>query len=266
MPKISEVCAYLDTIAPQAYAMDFDNPGRLVGGEDQAVDKILIALDATGAVIDEAAAWGAQLLVTHHPLIFHKLARVVPEDVTGALVVKFLEGHITLFSMHTNLDSARGGVNDVLAQRLGIRNTQVLDAQGEDTNGVYGIGRWGELDAPMGVDAFLKMVRQSLGAHGLRYVAGRRDIRRVAVGGGACGEYLELAHALGCDAFVTADLKHDRFLAAKQLGMTLVDAGHFSTENPVCDVLFEKLSGKFPSVQVRIAQANTQPVLFYTED
>lgn len=244
--------------------MDFDNVGLLVGDACQRVSRVLVALDITSQVIDEAEETGAQLIVSHHPVIFHKLSGVTWDDPVGRLVMRLVRGEISAICMHTNLDVARGGVNDALADALGLQSCTLLASEGVDGGVEYGIGRVGELPRAESVRAFLMRVREALGANGLRYVPAERDVKRVAVGGGACGSYLEAACAAGCDAFVTADVKHDRFLTARDLGITLIDAGHFSTENPVCAVLRDDLAQEWPKLWVRIAGANRQPEEFYT--
>lgn len=250
--------------APLEYALDFDNPGHLVGDLNRQVNRVLIALDATGAVIEEAEKSNAELIIAHHPLIFNKLSAVVSDDVVASRVMRLIKSDISLICMHTNLDAAEGGVNDALANSIGLKNCHVLDVLGCDGGKEYGIGRVGELDEQEDTTAFLKRVKCALNASGLRYAAAPRKIKKVAVGGGSCGSYLEKVYNLGCDAFVTADVKHDVFLTARELGITIVDAGHFSTENPVCNALESYLKQHFPSLGVQIASSNRAPEEFYT--
>lgn len=261
---VSDIFRVLTGWAPLNYALEFDNPGHLVGDMSQSVSRVLIALDATSEVISEAEAMGAQLVVTHHPLIFDKLGAVVSSDPVGGRVLRLAKSGISLICLHTNLDAACGGVNDVLAKAIGLKNTRVLDVLGVEEDTEYGIGRVGELSEAMPVDKFLASVKESLDANGLRYVAGKKEIKKVAVGGGSCSSYLSKVHRLGCDAFVTADVKHDGFLSAREYGITLIDAGHFSTENLICLVIEEYVQQEFPELEVRVAGANRQPEQFYT--
>ena len=263
---VSDIYNALLDWAPLEYALEFDNPGHLVGDLNSQVDKVLIALDATSEVIDEAEKIGAQLIITHHPLIFDKLSRVVAHDLIGGRVYRLIKSGISLICMHTNLDSAAGGVNDILAHKIALTGCHVLDVSGSDENGEYGIGRVGELDCAMDEAEFLAHVKKSLGAAGLRYASGGAGkIKKVAVGGGSCGSYLEKVKRLGCDAFVTADIKHDGFLNAKELGICLVDAGHFTTENPICAELESYVSIKFPGLEVHASKVHTCAEEFYTE-
>lgn len=257
---VREIFDSLKAWAPMEYALDFDNPGLLVGDEDAQADRVLVALDVTSDVIDEAERMGAKLIVSHHPLIFHKLGAVVEQDGVGRRVIRLIKSGISLISMHTNLDAAQGGVNDALAECLGVKNLSIIEELGDG----YGIGRVGELDEAESVRAFLKRVKSALGAPGLRYAAADKMIKKVAVGGGACSSYLELVHAMGCDAFVTADVKHDGYLSAREMGITLIDAGHFSTENPICGRIKDYIESKLQGVEVSLSQACRAPEEYYT--
>lgn len=260
---VSDIYNELKNYAPLEYALDFDNPGHLVGDLRQPVERVLIALDATSAVIDEALKNNAQLIISHHPLIFNKLGAVVADDSVARRVIRLIKSDVSLICMHTNLDAAEGGVNDILAEKIGLRNCRVLDVLGTCENREYGIGRVGELSQEEDVTTFLKHVKSVLNAPGLRYAASDRKVKKVAVGGGSCGSYLEKVYNIGCDAFVTADVKHDVFLTARELGVTVIDAGHFSTENPVCMAIDKRLRQCFPTLDVSIAKANREPEEFY---
>lgn len=241
MTRVQDIYAYIDGFAPFATQMDFDNAGLLVGDGQAEVRRVLLALDATLEVVKEAVRKRCQLIVSHHPLIFHPLKAVRPEDPTQAVVAQLIRKNIALISAHTNLDIAPGGVNDVLMDRLGGKVTGVLEPMGES----WGMGRVGELDQPMPPKDFAAMVKKALGAKAVRATLGGRPVKKLAVCGGAGGDLLELAVSLGADAYVTADVKHHEFLAAQALGVTLVDGGHFSTENPVMPVLAERLRRAF---------------------
>lgn len=259
MPKVSEVFAFLNQLAPVEYAMSYDNVGLLVGDGDAQVSRILTALDITDAVIGEAKRLGADLIVSHHPVIFEPMKRVVAGDVTANHVIALLRRGISAICMHTNLDAARGGVNDMLAQRLGVSCDAVIEPTGEGV----GIGRVGTLAQPMEFSAFLAHTARSLKTQGLRYHESCARVHRVAVGGGSCGSMLEEVCALGCDTFVTADVKHSQWLAAAELGINLIDAGHFSTENVVIAPLAEKLSAAFGDIPVTCAASCVEPIGYF---
>ena len=241
---VQTILDYLWTLAPITYKEDWDNVGFLAGRKDAPVSKILVALDATEAVAAEAAGLGCELVVTHHPLIFQAPKHVTDADPMTKALLAYLERGLAVISMHTNLDCAPGGVNDELARRLGLQNVTVL-ADGE-TAGLIRAGEVPETDLP----AFAAFVKGALNCPGLRYSEGGRPVRRVAVGGGGCPGFIALAAASGCDTFVTADVKYHEFQEAQARGLNLIDGGHFETEDPVCDVLRDKLAARFPDLTV----------------
>lgn len=258
MPKVIDVLNFLNELAPMHYAMSFDNVGLLVGDSAREVSKILVALDITEKVIAEAKNEGADLIVAHHPVIFEPLKRVVVGDVTANHVIALIENKISAICMHTNLDAARGGVNDALAEMLNISKDAYLEPI-EDV----GIGIVGCLNEKMSFDEFLSFVSDKLKIEGLRYSKASDTVYRVAVGGGSCGNMLNDAKALGADTFITADIKHSQWLEAQEIGVNLIDAGHFSTENVITKPLTEKLSAKFSDVSVSLAKDIFEPIKYY---
>ncbi len=260
---VSDVLTFLETIAPRAMKMDWDNVGLLCGRRDKEVRRILVALDPFEGVCHEAAAWGADLIVTHHPLIF-EAPRAITDDTSIGRSILFLARHdIAAVNAHTNLDCAPGGVNDVLASALGLAQAEVLNPSGTDDQGrPWGLLRMGNA-VEMSLPQFLEQVKTRLGCPGLRYVSGDRPVKRVAVGGGACAGAVREVVDAGCDTFVTADVKYNQFWDAHDLGLNLIDAGHFWTENPVCTVLTAQLQAKFPDLQVKIAETHTDCAKFW---
>ena len=252
MATVREIYQYLDGLAPFSLQMDFDNAGFLVGRGDRQVKKLLVALDITQEVAEEAVELGAELIVSHHPVIFHPAKSVTDGDPDGRILLTLIEGGVAAICAHTNLDAVTGGVNDALAQALGLTQIEQLHQDGVDPAGrPYGIGRVGTVaGAPKYAPEFAAFVKEALGANGVRYVDARRPVRRVAVGGGACADMLREALALGCDTFVTADVKYNGFLDARALGVNLIDAGHYPTEQVVVPVLAKWLSAGFPQVEV----------------
>ena len=252
MATVREIYQYLDGLAPFSLQMDFDNAGFLVGRGDRTVDKVLVSLDITEEVVAEAAQLGCQLIVSHHPVIFFPAKSVTDATPDGRILLSLVEHNIAAVCAHTNLDAVCGGVNDALARKLGLTNIEQLKQDGVDSSGrPYGIGRVGNTaGVPMYAPAFAAFVKETLGANGVRFVDARRPVRRVAVGGGACADMLKDALALGCDTFVTADVKYNGFLDAKALGVNLIDAGHYPTEQVVVPVLAKWLTDGFPKVEV----------------
>ena len=260
MATVREIYQYLDGLAPFSLQMEFDNAGFLVGRGERAVSKILVSLDITEEVAEEAAELGAELIVSHHPVIFRPAKSVTDGDPDGRVLLALAEHRIAAICAHTNLDAVAGGVNDALAQKLGLLQIEQLHQDGVDGSGrPYGIGRVGSTTGtPMYAPAFAAFVKEALGANGVRYVDAGRPVRRVAVGGGSCGSMLADAVAMGCDTFVTADVKYDQFLEARALGVNLLDAGHYATENVICDRVAQYLSQRFPEVSVLVSHRHKE--------
>ena len=256
MPNIKDILDYLFTLAPAKYKMDWDNIGLMCGHSDREVRRVLVALDATPDVADEAKALGCELVVTHHPLIFTPVYTVSDATLTGNCLLKYLDNDIAVISMHTNLDCAPGGVNDVLAERLGLEKITVF----EDEEASH-LVRCGEVPVQPLAD-FLPLVRRQLNCEGLRYADGCRPVHRVAVGGGACSGFTEQLQKAGYDTFVTADIKYNGFIDAEQMGINIIDAGHFATENPVVWMLRDRLAAQFPDVTALVSETHRDATRF----
>ncbi len=263
MTTVQQVLDYIETIAPPSMKESWDNVGLLCGSGSQPVTKIMVALDPFERVCAEAAEAGADLLVTHHPLIFQAPKAITDDTGVGRAILRLIRGGISAINAHTNLDCTPGGVNDILAATLGLADVSVIDPVGTDAAGQpWGLLRQGTVtEQPL--EDFLHHVKTALGCEGLRFVSGGKAVRRVAVGGGSCGSELRQVFDSGCDTFVTADVKYNQFWDATELGINLIDAGHFPTENPVCAVLVKKLQAAFPEIPVVLSKNHTDCVKFY---
>ena len=260
MPTVREVYQFMDRIAPFRTQEDFDNAGFLVGRGEQAVTRVLVALDITLEVAEEARRRGAELIVSHHPVIFQPVKSLTDETAAGQVLLVLAEGGVAAICAHTNLDAAHGGVNGCLARALELSDIGQLCQAGLDDRGrPYGIGRVGTVHRPgLSAAEYAAYVKQRLGSACVRYADGGRPVQRVAVGGGACGSMLEDALAAGCDTFVTADVKYNQFLDAKALGLSLLDAGHFPTENVVCAPLARRLAKAFAQTEVFVSETHRE--------
>lgn len=254
MTQVSDILAFLETIAPQALAMDWDNSGFQLGDPNAPVTRVLISLDPFEDVAREAAQWGAELILTHHPLFFTPIKSITEESAVGRTVRLLIQKGISLWSGHTNLDVASGGVNDLLAEKLGLENVTALPPENLLRVGIL---------PEMNVEAFLARVKAALGCPVLRYADAGVPCRRIAVGGGACGSELKLAKEAGCDTFVTSDLKYNQFWDAQDMGLNLIDSGHFYTENPVCAMLAAKVQREFPGITVKISETHRDCMKFF---
>ena len=262
MVTVADILGYLDTLAPAYMKEDWDRVGLNCGHMDKPVRRILVALDPFAQVCQEAKAVGADLLITHHALLWTP-GFITDQDEQGRNALFLIENGIACINAHTNLDQAPGGVNDILAAKLGLQDIQVIDPKGTDPDGKsWGLLRQGSV-IKQELPQFLALVKNVLGCDGLRYVDGGKPVRRVAVGGGACAGEMALAAKAGCDTFVTADVKYNQFWDAKALGINLIDAGHFHTENPVCRYLVNKLREAFPEITVTMATNHTDCAKFF---
>ena len=252
MTTVSDILTFIETLAPTSLKMDWDNVGLLCGSKSAPVTKILVALDPFEGVCQEAAQIGAQLIVTHHPLIFQAPRSITDETSIGRSILFLCRHGISAINAHTNLDCAEGGVNDVLAATLGLDQIAPIDA-------LLRSGTVEEQPLPQ----FLATVKERLGCDGLRYVDGGKPVHKVAVGGGSCAGAMMEAMDAGCDTFVTADIKYNHFWDAHDLCLNLIDAGHFHTENPVVAVLAEKIAAAFPEVEVKISESHRDCMKYY---
>lgn len=255
MASVGEIYRFLDQRAPFSYQLDFDNAGFLLGREAEQVSSVLVALDLTEEVLEEAIERAVNLIVTHHPVIWGKLSSVTDRDLTGRKLLRLVEHGIAVISAHTNLDAVEGGVNTALAQALGLKEPCPLHEDGLDEMGQpYGMGRVGVREAgKTTLLNFAQEVKTALQLDGVRFLDAGRTVYRVAVGGGACGGMLSDVVRAGCDTFVTSELKHDVYLDAKTRGINLIDAGHYGTEAVVCPVLADWLRDAFPDITVEIS-------------
>lgn len=238
MTTIEAIDKYISSLAPTEYRESWDNDGvMLCGSKDAEVKSAVVCLEVSLEAIKYAIEVGAQLIITHHPFIFRPLKSVTGTSFSELeLLVK---NGISVLSYHTRLDKAAGGVNDVLAQTIGLENISV---------GADSFLRTGTLKAEMTAEEFAEHLKTVLGCESMRvYFEKGKSIRTVSVCGGAGKEFLYEAAAIS-DAYVSADLAHNTFIDAKALGIALYDAGHYHTENPTVKRLVSILKSEFPTV------------------
>ena len=261
MPTARQIEQALDGWAPYELAHDWDNVGLLMGDPEKEIHRVLVALDITEDVVEEALSEGAELIVAHHPLMNCKWLPVqtLREDTPqGRLLRKMVREDLCAICMHTNLDAAEGGVNDALLEALKLVEPGPLSEEG--------VGRTGQLPGePADLAGFAAHVANALGCNGLRYADAGRPVFRVAVGGGACSSLIGNAIDAGCDTFVTADLSYHNFLDARAMGINLIDAGHFPTEDVVCPVVVDALQEWFPDLTVKKSTSHREVIQYYTK-
>lgn len=242
MSTVFDLYSAIDQFAPFSLSMDFDNTGILVGDRHQPVSKVLLALDCTMDVVNYAKEIGAQLIITHHPVIFHPIKRVNEDSV----VYHLIRSQIAVISAHTNLDIAEGGVNDVLAQAVGLQNISGLELLNPAAQSY--LGRIGTLPNSISASEFAALVKESLHARSVKFADAGNRIQKVALCPGSGADCLESALAVGADALLTSEVKQHEYLNAAAAGISIFDAGHFDTEDIVIETLKEKLAGIFPDI------------------
>ena len=250
MIRVADVVEAMNRFAPVELAEDWDNVGLLVGNSSRDVSKIIVMLDLDENGLKEAIEVGADMIVTHHPFIMSKLS-----NITDPVILGLIENKISVCSMHTNLDCADGGVNQVLAETLGLENIEPV---------MFGdfIARGGVV-AKTSLGIFMTQVKRALSIDNLRYVGDREAfIERVCVVGGSGGDFIEEARAKGFDAIVTADVKYHQAQMAQKCGICVIDAGHFETENPVIYKVARYLREVFADVEV-ITSLRTKSYIKY---
>lgn len=242
MVKIKDIYREIDALAPFDSALEFDNSGFLIGDCNREVKKVLITLDATNETVKEAKEEGVDLILSHHPVIFTGLKKI--EE--GSVVERLIKEDIAIICAHTNLDMAKSGVNEALAEVLGLKEVEVL----KDSDGM---GRIGTLTEEMTAEDFVQMTARKLKT-AVRYTVKDKIIKRVAVLGGGGQDYWKTAVKNRADAFVTGESKHHILLEAKEKNFLYIDAGHFATEVVVCRNLKKLLKSRFKDIDVVIAK------------
>lgn len=249
--KLIDLVAVLDQKAPFSTALPFDNAGILCGDPNREIRKVLLSLDVTYSVIDFAQINGADLILTHHPGLFTPQKSFSPAD----RVYRLIEKGIAAVAAHTNLDMARGGVNDVLAQAVGL--TEIFDWSGADPSFV---SRKGVLPAALPLVDYCLQIKSALGANCIRYADGGRPVRNVALCSGSGGDMWESLVGTDVDTLLTGEAKYNHFLEAAQAGINLIEAGHFATENLVLAVLEQWLKAADPTLEI-VYSEESDPVM-----
>jgi dinuclear metal center YbgI/SA1388 family protein len=257
---IKDIIQKLDLEAPFRLAEEWDNIGLLVGNPEQEVKSILIGLDPTTALLDEAIAHKADTLLTHHPVIFKPLATINTALPEGKLLQQALGHNISIIACHTNLDSAATGVSDILAEKLGVKVLHPLIPT-RDGNPQTGLGRIGELESPIEPGLFLSKIMQILELPTLQFAGPLPEkIKTVAICGGSGSDFAAAAFAGGADVYITAEIKHNIARWAEENSFCIIDGTHYETEKPAVELLAKKLDRICADNewQIQIMQSETE--------
>ncbi len=259
--KCKEIAAVIEQLAPRSLAYEWDNVGLLFGDMEQEVTRLLLTLDMDIGVAQEAARLGAQMVVGHHPILFDPVSRVTAQTPDGRLLQTLARNSVSYYAAHTNLDIAKGGLNDLLAKKFRLKHVELLEPV--ETAG-EGIGRIGDLDAPITLLALAERVKKALGIENLRY-AGDEDalVSRIAVNSGGGASLIDAALSHGADVFITGDYKYAQIRGCLDNGMKVIDVGHYDSEILVCELLQEYLTPRIgSSVEILLTEANKNVVKF----
>ena len=247
--QCKEIMQVIEAAYPRSAALDFDNVGLLAGRAGKEVNRVYLALDATDAVIDRAIEAGADMLITHHPLIFSPMKRVTDEDFIGRRVVKLIQSDIAYYAMHTNYDVL--GMATLSEKILGIKNSQVLDVTMCEDGKEEGIGRVGDLEKPMTLEECCVYVKHKLKLGSLKVFGDMNGtVSRRAVSPGSGKSAVAPAIAKGADVLVTGDIGHHDGLDAVEQGLAVIDAGHYGTEYIFIDDMKHFLEDKLPVLDI----------------
>lgn len=258
MTKIADIISILESFAPVRLQESYDNAGMQIGDVNDDATGILLCLDVTEAVVDEAISRGCNLIVSHHPLLFGGIRRITTEDDRGRIIIKALRHGISIYAAHTNLDRAREGVSWEIARMLGLRKLMVLDK--DDADPGVGLGIVGEIEQLPTLE-FLRKVKDTFHVKCLRYSDNfpRLTIRRVAVCGGAGASLIRSAIDAGADVMVTGDVKYHDFTSYSSR-ILIADIGHYESEICTRRIFMRLFSDRFPDLQIYMADTDSNPV------
>jgi dinuclear metal center YbgI/SA1388 family protein len=259
---IRDITSHLESIAPAHLQESYDNAGLIVGHPDTEVTGVLTSLDCTEDIIAEAKARGCNMVVAHHPIVFRGLKRFNGNDYVERTVIKAIKEDVAIYAIHTNLDNVRHqGVNERIAQRLGLENLRLLGPKNEEKT--IGSGMVGELPTGMAEEVFLRHLKTSMDASLVKHTQLlNKEVKTVALCGGAGGFLLSQAKKAGAQVFVTSDYKYHEFFDADG-EIIICDIGHYESEQFTTQLLAELLTKKFPTFAVLCTELTTNPVCYF---
>lgn len=242
--KVKEVIKIIERDYPTFLAEEWDNVGLIIGNDNTEVKKIQLSLDATERVIDYAIENKVDMLITHHPVIFKNIKKINNSTVMGKKIIKALENRLSIYSIHTNLDSASGGLNDFILKMLGIERAEIIDINPKDD--MSGIGRVYTLDNEILIEEYIWYLKDKLKIKNVRAIIRdvKKKVQKIALINGAGIKYWKKVQKMGVDLFITADVGYHEALEIKETGLDLLDIGHFESEKVFTELMLGKLKEK----------------------
>ena len=256
--KVKDMTAVIEQFAPLSLQEGWDNSGLCIGSPEAPVTSVLLGLDCTPELVDEAISCGADMIVTHHPLIFSGLKKISPDNPVGEAVMKAIKAGISIYAAHTSADKVIAGVSGAMAARLGLENVHILDEDGEGT----GLGVVGDLPEPISAEEAVALVKERFSLKAMRAsrpVEGK--ISRIAMCGGSGGSLIGAAEKSGAQLYISGDISYHNFFTRE--GFMIMDIGHYESEIEIVDILFSLLKKNFPTFAVRITQNIYSNPIFY---
>ena len=257
--KVRDICAAVEEFAPIGIQEKWDNSGLCIGSPEAEVHGVLVGFDCTPALVDEAAAHGCDMIITHHPLIFSGLKSIRPEDPVGDAIIRAIKAGIAVYAAHTTADKVLDGVSGAMARRLGLKDIEIM----EDEGGV-GLGAVGNFPEPLTAVEAIDLVKERFRLKTIRTSAPLKEkISRVALCGGSGGSEIPQAMLSGAQLYISADISYHKFFTPE--GFMVADIGHFESEVEITDILFSFLRKKFPNFAVRLASSlrEANPVHYF---
>ena len=256
--KVRDIINVIEEFAPLSIQESWDNSGLCVGSPDAPATSVLLGLDCTEELVDEAIACGADVIITHHPLIFSGLKKITPEDQVGAAVIKAIKAGISIYAAHTSADKVIAGVSGAMAAKLGLVNVSILDEDGDGT----GLGVVGDLQQPLSAQEAVALVKDRFSLKAMRTSRPLEgQITRVAMCGGSGGSLIKAAMASGAQLYISGDISYHNYFTRE--GFMIMDIGHYESEIEIVEILFSLLRKNFPTFAVRITQNIYSNPIFY---
>lgn len=261
---VKDITDLLEAFAPLKYQEAYDNSGLIVGDYNAEIKGVLICLDVTEEVLDEAIDLGFNMIVSHHPLIFRGIKNIKTKRRIDSCLVKAIKNDINIYACHTNADSVINGVNGKIAEKLCMRDIQILsEVSGNNNDEHFGLGIVGNLETEIDEEEFLKIIKRTFKCKCVRHSAlTGKKVKCLAVCGGSGSEFVENAIRSGASVLLTGEAKYHEFFT-QGMEIMLVDAGHYETEQFTKELFLDIISKKFPTFAVRISTVENNPVKYY---
>lgn len=261
MIKVNNIIKEMELLAPTYLKEDFDNVGLMVGDKNKEVKKVLLALDCTLKVIEEAKKENVELIITHHPLIFKRPSSITTDTLQGKKIIELIKNDISLYSSHTNLDSVENGLNDTIVSILGFDNSKILEKNKRDDKA--GLGRIVSLNESIQLEDLISKIKKSLNINNLRVVKGKDKVNKIAIINGSGQDFIGKAVDLGADCIITGDTTYHFASDYKEMEISILDVGHFASEQITFFNVMENLKEKFKDVEFITSTVEEDPFSFY---